>query len=297
MTWWVAPSVETGPRSHALAAVALRLMAGFLWLYNVSWKHAPDFGQDNGSALYRYTGLAVSDPVFAPYSWVVEHVILPHFLPFAWLVLATETALAVLLLSGAFVRIAAAFGVAQSVAIGLSVALAPHEWPWAYAMLVGIHLLLLFSAAGRYLSVDAVRAGKDDGRRLAYTFGALAVIAGLVAEVRSLGDPLDPSGPALELHDLQVGIGDYNLLGGVVLMLLGVLLLVWARTSSRRAVLAAAGVGTLAGLSLEAQLGFSDPVLGGSPTSAALYFTLAVIAAALALAPTGVRRLAAAARR
>lgn len=283
VAWLLAPQVEEGPRSHAIAAVGLRLLAGLLWLYNVSWKRAPDFGQDNDTGLFHFTSLAVSNPVFPPYSWVVENLVLPNFTPFGWVVLAAETALAVLLLSGAFVRLAATLGVAQSAAIGLSVALAPNEWPWAYAMMVGIHLVLLFSAAGRYLSVDAVRAGIDDGRRLAVTWGAVGVVGGIVAVALSLGDPLDPAGPSLRAGDLPVGIGSYNVLGGVLLVIVGALLVAWARSSKPGMAIAAAVVAALAGLSLYTQLGFSDPILGGSATSAALYLTLATVAGALAL--------------
>lgn len=284
-TWLLAPQVEEGPRSHAIAAVGLRLLAGLLWLYNVSWKRAPDFGQDNDTGLYHFTALAVSDPVFGPYSWVVENMVLPNFTLFGWVVLVAETTLAVLLLSGAFVRLAAALGVAQSVAIGLSVALAPNEWPWAYAMMVGIHVVLLFSAAGRYLSVDALRAGIEDGRQLARTWAVVALIAGVVAVALSLGDPLEPSGPSLRAGDFPVGIGTYNLLGGALLLIVGGLLMGWvARASTPGMALGASGVAALAALSLYAQLGFSDPLLGGSATSAALYLTLATVAGALALA-------------
>ncbi len=283
MTWLLAPQVEEGPRSHAVAAVGLRLLAGLLWLYNVSWKRAPDFGQDNDNGLYHFTSLAVSDPVFPPYSWVVENLVLPNFTPFGWVVLFAETTLAVLLLSGAFVRLAAALGVAQSAAIGLSVALAPGEWPWSYAMMVGIHVVLLFSAAGRYLSVDALRAGIDDGYRLALSWGALGLVSGFLAVALSLGDPLDSSGPSLRAGDFPVGIGTYNLLGGAVLLIVGGLLVGWARTSTRGMALGAAVVAALAALSLYAQLGFSDPILGGSTTSAAFYLSLATVAAALAL--------------
>lgn len=283
-TWLLTPSVEEGPRSHAFAAVALRLLAGLLWLYNVSWKHAPDFGQGQGAGLYRYTKDAVDHPVFAPYSWLVGHLVLPHFLPFAWGVLAVETILGVLLLSGAFVRLAAALGVAQSLAIGLSVALAPGEWPWSYAMMVAIHAVLLFSASGRFLSVDAVRAKQQEGRVLAWMWGALGVVAGLVEVVRSAGHPLAASGPALVAQRFQIGIGNYNLLGGVVLLVLGGLLVAWAGGRSSRLAFAAATVAALAGLSLHAQLGFSDPVLGGSSSSAALFFTFAVVAGCLGFA-------------
>lgn len=129
--WLLAPATDVVPRPQAVGAAALRILLGLLWLYNVSWKRAPDFGQDAGNGLFKFTSYAVSHPVLAPYSWVVEHLILPVFTPFGWLVLIAETTLAVLLLTGAWVRLAAAIGVAQSIAIALSVAYAPHEWPWS----------------------------------------------------------------------------------------------------------------------------------------------------------------------
>ncbi len=285
LAWLVAPAVDTGQRSHAVAATALRITAGFLWLYNVSWKNAPDFGRDRGVGLYLYTNDAVKHPVLPPYSWLVEHLVLPHFTLFAVGVLVAESALAVLLLSGAFVRLAAALGVAQSTAIGLSVAFTPNEWPWSYTMMVGLHLVLLFSAAGRYLSVDSIRAGLSDGRRLTTTFGIAGVLVGLVGVVGSLGDPLAAGGVTLRWSDAEIGVGRYNLVGGLVLLAVGALLLPGTRSRVTQAPRIAALVGVLAALSLHAQLGFTDPILGGDPTSAAVYLTLAVLAAAVTLRP------------
>ena len=96
--WVLSPAVEGADRHQAAAMAFLRVLAGLLWLYNVSWKRAPDFGQDAGNGLYRFTKDAVENPVFPPYSWLVEHLILPNFGAFGWMVLLSETALAVLLL-------------------------------------------------------------------------------------------------------------------------------------------------------------------------------------------------------
>ncbi|MBD8871059.1 Rv1678 family membrane protein [Nocardioides donggukensis] len=288
LTWVLAPAVEDGPRSHAIAAAGLRILVGVMWLYNVSWKRAPDFGQEAENGLYKFTSFAVSDPVFPPFSWVVEKLVLPNFEIFGWGVLASETALAVLLLSGAFVRVAALLGVAQSVAIALSVTVAPHEWPWSYYLMIGAHLLILFSAAGRYAAVDAVRAGRG-GVRLGTVWGGLAVVAGLIAAAVSLGDPFAAAGTNLGTSDFSVGIGRYNLLGGVLLVAVGVLLLLAARGGRAALAWAAAGLGALGALSLYAQLGFTDPILGGSPTTAAVYLACAAVAAGLALADRGAR--------
>ena len=46
--------------------------------------------------------------------------------------------------------------------------------------------------------------------------------------------------------------------------------------------LVGAGLGVLAAVSLHGQLGFTDPLLGGTPRSAARYLCLVLVAAALA---------------
>jgi len=256
-----------------------------MWLYNVSWKRAPDFGQDAGNGLYKFTSYAVSHPVFPPYSWLVEHVVLKAFTPFGWLVLIAETTLAVLLLTGSWVRLAAAIGVAQSVAIGLSVAYAPNEWPWSYWLMIGAHALILFSSAGRVLAVDGVRAGLPSRRTLGLVWGVLTVLVGAYSVLGSLGDPLATRGPTLGSSDLSISLGAYNLLGGLVLVVAGTLLLFASRGGARKGTQAAAVLSAVAGLSLHAQLGFTDPLLGGTATSAAFFLSVAVVAGCLGWVP------------
>lgn len=256
-----------------------------MWLYNVSWKRAPDFGQDAGNGLFKFTSYAVSHPVLPPYSWIVEHLVLPNFQIFGWVVLAAETALAVLLLTGTWVRAAAALGIAQSVAIALSVAYAPAEWPWSYWLMIGAHVVILFSSAGRVLSVEAVLGGLSRSTSLLRVWGVLTVLVGLVAVVGSLSDPLAARGYDVGSSDLSVSLGSYNVVGGLILLLTGALLLVGQRMGSgagRRFILIAAGLALVAAASLYVQLGFSDPVLGGSATSAAYLLCLAVVGLAVA---------------
>ena len=274
----LAPATDPVPRAHAVAAAALRVLVGLLWLYNVAWKQPPDFGKDAGNGLYKFTSYAVSDPVLAPYSWVVEHIVLKAFMPFGWLVLIAETTLAVLLLTGTWVRLAALLGIAQSVAIGLSVAFAPDEWPWSYWLMIGAHVLILFSSAGRALAVDGVRAGLPTRRTLALVWGLLSVLVGVFSVLGSLGDPLAARGPALGSTDLSISLGAYNLLGGLVLVVAGALVLLAGRDGPRQAAQAAAVLAVVAGLSLHAQLGFTDPVLGGTATSAAFFLAVAAVA-------------------
>jgi hypothetical protein len=82
-------------RTSGLALAVLRIIAGLLWLAHVWWKLPPDFGESRRTGLWFWTHLAVDHPVFPPYSWLVEHLILPNFTPFGWLVLVVETLLAV----------------------------------------------------------------------------------------------------------------------------------------------------------------------------------------------------------
>lgn len=268
----LAPATESGGRT-AMAATFLRVVLGLMWLYNLAWKRPPGF-----ESLRNYIGLAVSHPVLPPFSLVVEKVVLPNLAIFGWGVLILETALAVLLLTGAWVRVAAVLGAAQSVFIGLSVALAPEEWPWAYYLMFAAHVVVLLSPSGRTFAVDALRAGEGSARRLGAQWGAIAVAAGAVAAIGSAGDPLGPGGFTLGSGDLEIGIGAYNLPGSLALVLTGGLMLMAARSGNVHLDRTAAVVAVLAAVSLYAQIGFSGPFLGGTATSAGVLLSLALVA-------------------
>ncbi|MGW0820308.1 Rv1678 family membrane protein [Streptomyces sp. NPDC002845] len=286
LRWLFAPATDDVRREQAVAASFLRVLLGLMWLYNVAWKRPPNFGEDSGTGLYKFTAFAVSHPVFPPYSWIVEHAVLPNITVFGWVVLVVETALAVMLVTGAWVRLAGALGVAQSVAIALSVAYAPHEWPWAYWLMIGAHVVILFSSAGRVFAVDAVRSGVGSARPLGLVWGAITVVAGAVAVLGTAGDdPLAARGYALGSSDPSISLGAYNLVGGLVLVVVGVLVLVAARGGIVLLGRAAALVAVVAALSLHAQIGFTDPFLGGNAASAAFLLSVAVVAATAGGAP------------
>lgn len=47
-------------------------------------------------------------------------------------------------------------GIGQTLAIMLSVLNAPHEWHWAYYLMLLAHVALFATAAGRHFGVDGV---------------------------------------------------------------------------------------------------------------------------------------------
>lgn len=275
--WLLAPAVGASTRANSIAMAALRMLVGLLWLYNVAWKRAPSFGEDSGNGVFGFAQDAVDHPVLPPFSWLVEHVVLPNFVVFGWGVLVVETALAVLLLTGAYVRVAAALGIAQSLVIGLSVAQTPGEWPWAYWMMIGIHVVLLFGAAGQTLAVDAVRAGHS-ARGLGRFWAIVLLVAGVAGVLRGLREPIfASSGPQLGGPDLSISLGSYNVAGAVLLMVGAAGLLIADRAARPVGALVTFVVGAAAALLLYGQLGFTQPWLGGSNTSAAFFGCSAVI--------------------
>ncbi|WP_187774350.1 Rv1678 family membrane protein [Lolliginicoccus suaedae] len=284
---WLLSPVRPDQRVGDGALTMLRIVAGLLWLYNVVWKQPPSFGENNNGGLYFFTSLGVEHPVFPPFSWIVENMVLPNFGIFGWVTLISETTLAVLLLTGTFVKLAALLGIGQSVAIGLSVAVAPHEWPWAYFMMIAIHLALLLAWSTRYLAVDAVRDAAATGdaapraASLMRTWGIVLAIVGVLAVALSFTEDLLASrGGLVGYQPLEVTLGNYNILGALVLLVIGLLLLGGAITRNAMIAAAAAALAVLAAASIYIQNGWSDVWLGGTNTSAALYLCAAVIAAA-----------------
>jgi thiosulfate dehydrogenase (quinone) large subunit len=136
-----------GHRSLAL----LRIAIGFLWIQNADWKIPPSF-----DALLHFTRYAVEYPVFPPYAWLVQHLVLPNFVLFGWGVLLVEAALGGFLLVGLGTRFWALLGIAQTAAISLSVLRAPNEWHWSYFLMLLAHIVILGTAAGRYAGIDGV---------------------------------------------------------------------------------------------------------------------------------------------
>lgn len=129
----------------------LRVGVAILWIENVGWKRPPDF-----SSLRRYTTDAVEHPVFSPFSWVVEHVVLPNFTFFAWMTLLLESSIGAFLFIGLATRLWALIGIGQSLAITMSVLNAPNEWEWSYYLMILANIGIFATAAGRAYGLDGV---------------------------------------------------------------------------------------------------------------------------------------------
>ncbi len=147
--------LDTGRGSRAALAV-VRITVGLLWMANSGWKTPPDFGAEAGRGLYRFTNYAVEYPVFPPYTWVVENVVLPNFTFFGWAVLLLEASLGAFLLVGFATRLWAVLGLVQTTAITLSVLNAPNEFPWTYYLMFAVHVVLIATAAGRTAGLDGL---------------------------------------------------------------------------------------------------------------------------------------------
>ena len=268
-------------KSGQIALTGLRLLAGLMWLENVVWKVPPDFGERTRGGLYFWTTRAVEFPVWKPYSWLLEHLVLPNFTLFGWGVFVIESALVVLLLTGTAVRLAALLGVAQSIAIGLSVAEAPNEWPWAYAMMIGIHAVLVFAPSAQYAAVDALWSGTaTTARRL---LGGWGIALGLIALVALCVYLRYDRRANVGILDLEFSLGDYNLWGTLLLIGVAVAMLAAAMFGWRLAALVAGGVALAGAASIYVQVGRTDVWLGGTPSTAAVFACGAVVGLAAGL--------------
>ena len=113
--------------------------------------------------------------MFAPFAWLMSHLVLPHFIAFAWATLFFESMLGVLLLAGLLTRLVAVLALGQVAAISLSVLNTPNEWPWSYFLMALAHLIVLAVGAGRVGGLDGLL--RPQWRRSQGKLAALAVMA------------------------------------------------------------------------------------------------------------------------
>ena len=146
-----------------LTLALLRIGYGLLWLKEASWKKLPDFGMRAGDGLWYWTNEMLKYSAAAPHKYFVQDVVIPNFIFFGYVTLATELFIGLSMLFGVFTRLGAlaAFLMALNITTGLI--RHPAEWPSAYLMLIGYSILFLSIRAGRQLGIDALIAGRLEG--------------------------------------------------------------------------------------------------------------------------------------
>ncbi len=217
---------------------AMRIVVGLLWLANIEWKRPTDFGLADKNGLYKYVNSAVANPVFGPYKWFVENVVVKNYRMFGWITLFTEMLLAALLLIGFKTRWIALVGVGLSVSIALSVLGYPNEWPWSYYLMIAVHLLLWACNAGTHLGIDGARQrGQAGAFRAWLVLGVVAVVAGLMGFYVSRSADFFAKQGNLVGWKYETKILWFNKFSALVTIVLGVLLIVGALTKIKALVL------------------------------------------------------------
>lgn len=263
-------TVPEQTRLAGAVVAVVRIGVALLWIQNSRWKTPPDFGEGSDSGLYMVTRFAVDRPVFGPFQWLVEHVVLPNFTFFGWVTLLVEASLGAFLLVGLATRLWALIGAAQSVVITLSALYAPNEWHWGYYLMILAHLGLFAMAAGRRFGVDGVlRAPRSSGRA-----GLVLGLAALACLVFTLGGPEEVS---------FIRVEDGALIALVVLGALAVL----GGLARRGVVVVVAGAGFLIASVVQlVQLGRETNWFGGDGSTASLFLGLGVGMLAVGFAGT-----------
>jgi thiosulfate dehydrogenase (quinone) large subunit len=275
-----------GLRGHIVGL--MRIIVGLLWLANLEWKRPLDFGQDKGNGLYKYVDSAVRRPVFGPFSWFIENVVVKQYRLFGWVTLVVEIALAVCLLLGFHTRLAALIGAVMSINILLSVLNYDKatEWPWSYYLMFAIHLLIFAVGAGR-MSIDGLRSGDGANRTHGVqALGAIAVVVGVIGVIAArAGDFASTHGEVIGYAqgNWELKLLRLNVLSAILTIAVGLIAVVGARVG--KSMLAWVSVLALSLMSLQVLLqwrasdgpdGFTGGVLGGTGATLAFWLLLAV---------------------
>ena len=141
----------------------VRGIIGLMWWQQSLWKVPPDF-----EGLRHWTEEMVKNAAFPIQARLIENIVFPNFVPFGYLIYATEVAIGVSLLLGLFVRASSTVGALLIFNIYLGLYRSESEWPWTYAFLVLLMVLFAVERYGRSLGADAlIVARKEEPRGLA----------------------------------------------------------------------------------------------------------------------------------
>jgi thiosulfate dehydrogenase (quinone) large subunit len=262
----------------------MRIVVGLLWLANLEWKRPADFGLDLKNGLYKYVDSAVRLPVWDPYAWFVENVVLKQYRLFGWITLITEILLAALLLIGWKTRLISLVGAGLSVSILLSVLNydKAYEWPWSYYLMIAIHLLLWATSAGLHLGVDgAVKRGITGAAGIWRGLGVSLIVCGAVGVYAARNKGFFEEQGARVGWKYETNFLWFNLFSALLTIVLGAMLLAAAFTKVKALVLIPGVVCTLLVVQVLVQWRYNQGewtggFTGATGATAALWFAAAI---------------------
>ena len=140
-----------------------RILYGVLWWQQSKWKvPSDDFGRRSGGGLWYWVHQEIQFPTVPAYRDFLVNVMIPHWTFFGWMTLITETFIAVTLILGLFTRLGSLVALGMAANITLGILSVPHEWGWAYTMLIVLAALFLLTGAGRSFGIDSFLVGPLD---------------------------------------------------------------------------------------------------------------------------------------
>lgn len=152
-----------------------RIVYGLLWWQQSRWKvPSDDFGRRSGGGLWYWVQQEIQYPTVSAYRNFLVNVVLPHWTSFGWMTLLTETFIAATLILGVFTRLGALVAIAMAANVTIGILSVPHEWGWAYVMLIMLPALFLLTDAGRRFGLDGFLAPPLD--RAAHSGNRLATL-------------------------------------------------------------------------------------------------------------------------
>ncbi len=142
-----------------------RLVIGWMWFEQTTWKIPPTFGCPANfaftqninaptSGLCDFIGRQATYGAIAPYKAFLTGFVMPNIQLIGWGVYLAELAIAISLIFGILTRLGGILGALQGVNLLIGFIGVPQEWHWTYLFLIFINLTLAVFAAGRKLGVD-----------------------------------------------------------------------------------------------------------------------------------------------
>jgi len=130
----------------------LRIMLGVMFITTWFSNFSKGFYTPQGFVVFFTQVFPQTDNPLAWYALFIDNIILPIRAGFAPFQLVTEFLLGLFLLVGLLTPLTSFL--AGFFILNTFLATFGHDWPWSYAMILGILFVLLFTRAGRALGVD-----------------------------------------------------------------------------------------------------------------------------------------------